>query len=455
MTEAPTFLPPFNEQIAVSLRDALQDRILLDVQQWFIEGTIDQFNAFSDAMAGEVVFEEGRNHKVFNRVGGNGLIFPRWDIAGGKHKKGFRTPNGRPLFAGRIKAKVEWADRAVQQGARRGRWALKAELALNPTRWVRSQSNAILRPEANPSEVPVRMFAREGHLNFKDEIPLLQGSNVLIGRRVRYMARPALWRVQLQRYYEGVLGTLDAAFARSATLSGINLSRTTPRLTIKEIETYWEFATHQPIEDMRSIEEPFRALSARSFVRWYSVDKRAGAKLPKIQVGQEDNAPVLRVKLVAGTEVRIYAKTTKRIRFEVLRKSKLTRVPFTADNHDALYDWVIVAAAEATERLNDLLENWRRSGIRSQQYSLSHLINSFYGAMATPAAQHMLDMLARHGSLARVQGSDLAVEIDRLRAAGVLEHAGHTGQDHLYQVTARYRSALAALRAPLPPPPAD
>lgn len=438
MTFTPLSLPHLTEALAFDPRTAKQDRILLDIKGWMVEGTTEQFSQFAHELSGQIAFAEGV-HRLFNNNSGRTTSWPRWRVTGNGRKSGLRLADGTPLFSGSVRGR---SSSSVQQVARTT-WHLKAELSLNPTRWLRSQA------ERDPSVFTadqVRMFSREARLQFEDEKPLVSGTNFIIGRRMALMGGPELWPVQLRRYYEAVLNTLAAAFRHAASASGVTIDAPELTFAIREIETYWEFQTENPIAAVQELEHPLRSLVSRSHVRWREISAEAK---PLVQVGAFENTPVLRLKLAAGTEARIYAKTTRRVRFEIVRKTREVRDSYTARTQDAFYGWLASAATHASERLTALmLAHGRMSEmVSSPAFPKYRLVVDIYAHVVDKAlAVQLVYQLAHNGRLVRHEGTALGQAIDRLKGQGIVQRANQTGTDQIYHVTEQYQSGLAAIR---------
>lgn len=440
MTPQPTPVPNYFTDLTFDAQSAKQDRILLDIRGWALEGTLDQFNQFSLALSGELDFPEG-TRRLFNTRSGT-VSWPKWKIAGGEREGGTRLRDGTPLFSGSL------GGRSSVHPVARSVWHLHAKLALNPTRWLRSQPY-IKVDAANVEEwrqSPVLMFASEAGLRFDGEKSLRRGTNVIIGPRREAMARSYLWPMQLDRYHEAVLATLNDALVAAAAKSGMALRQSELTYSLREIETYWEFKTERPIDEVLNVEMPLRALASKSHVRWR---KLAPEALGTVEVGTADNSPVLRLKLSAGTEARIYAKTTRRVRFEVVRKTKQRRESFTAVSPDRFAHWVDDASSHAATALTNLWAAYEEMAAKSSsksfpRYRLVADIISYLDGKG--AAWQIVAQLAQNGRLVRYEGSPHAVHIDRLKAQHVIELAMSSGRDQIYHVTAPYQSGLAAIR---------
>lgn len=436
-------MPNYFTDLTFDAQSAKQDRILLDIRGWVLEGTLDQFNQFSLALSGVVDFEDGA-HRLFNARSGT-TAWPRWKIAGGEQKGGIRLKADTPLFSGSL------GGRSGVQHVARSIWHLHAKLALNPTRWLRSQPYRGVDASnvEDWRQSPVLMFASEAGLKFDGERPLVRGTNVIIGPRREAMARSYLWPLQLERYHGAVLRTLNFAIAAAVVKSGIVLRASELTYTLREIETYWEFKADHPIDEVLHMETPLRSLASRSHVRWRKVAPEA---IGKVEVGTFDNTPVLRLKLSAGTEARIYAKTTNRVRFEVVRRTKQRRESFTAPLPDRFAHWTHDASEHASQAMTELWAAYEEMAAKSSSTAFPRfrLVTDIMAYLkGAPVAWHIVSMLALNGRLVRHEGSPIGAEIDRLKSQHVIELASSNGRDQIYHVTAQYQSGLDAIRTAL------
>ncbi len=453
MSAFASLVPPLGTQMVVNAAAARQDRVFAAFSGWRLQGTNGEFREFATQVRDLVPAGDGGEGAIFGAHSGNMPSHAKWQVLGGGDDAGAAW-TGRPLFGGYLAATRHGPNVPTENS--RNTWRLTADLALNPTRWLLHQSIRIIQtPLEQWPAVPPRMFATEEP--WRDEIPLVRALNVHLGtNRHLGLALPHRWPTQLRRYVAGTLDLLQTAIQQACDTVGLTLQRPSFLVTLKQIETYWEFSTTSPLEDMAQLEGHVRSVAARSQVGWRSIDESALAALPSVEhitVGNEDNSPVVRIQLGAGRSLRVYAKTDRRLRFEVVHDCKAARGVFpryTADTEEALYGWLDDAAADAATSLNSVLAAIRElRGVSPRPRRAHELVAGIFSALADHpvTASVIVSALVANGRITRSASSPLGDAIDTLRGRGLLVFARRAGLDFIYVVHADYRRALARLRS--------
>lgn len=148
--------------------------------------------------------------------------------------------------------------------------------------------------------------------------------------------------------------------------------------------------------------------------------------------------------------IRIYAKTTKRIRFEVVYDRDLLRQRAATSSQEVPID----EAAEALDRIASSaatdLETVFRTIARSAQpvnsRGIIDLVERVYDrSPSTDIASNILRMLASRGCIFMVPNTQFGQVITRLRRDGVLGQPLRCGARTTYPVSAEYRDAAHRL----------
>lgn len=483
-------LPPFSLSARVTAEEAKQDGISLDVGDWFVQGIGNSIGAFVDLLGPPLPTEnltEENTHLwaniltslpvatlkaeffgwLFTRPAGNFDGHTETDLrAGGS---GSAPRPGAPLAKGKLRF-----INCPAQGehyAESYRRKLRLQLFLNPTRFIRHQPLPSLRKLAshpsrwNLGEPNFRTLANPRRRRITDESPTaapeisLDGNdNVLIGAEALRFARKEAWPIHLRRYFETVESALDSEFRRAAANLDLGTNRSgklqrAPYYSLKQVETYFEFAAENPIRLLRQLRPSLESLGKRHNTRQYRVQSPAALRM---EDDSDLDSPRVLITFRGGRQLRIYAKTTGRpgrLRFEVIHDVKNASVSrllnadgggYTTENMYELLDWFPRLARDAASLLNSVFSILQR---RSQQPSNSASTYELYGAIYSAVhnvnrARKLMEILVEQGTL-RVgrRGSEFLLEIKQLRRKKILESVGDANQ-----VTAPYRAALNILR---------
>lgn len=452
MSSAPLIVPDYTETVTADPSYGRHDKIMVDMEGWTGTGSLEAFAEFRANLAGNFYDNDGFEYRLFNSPGGHLHPATIWRISAGLSiDEGNRR---KPLFSGKLEARMRNA--ASPSGERT--WDFTFRLALNPTRWIAQQPLSIVSPQADWASAPVQMFHR-GEQNFTfDEIGLVRSDNVHVGLpRILNIAHPSVWMMQVRRYLLGIMGLLRSTLGAAAAEGGgfVVNSGAEPSFTLKEIEAYWEYDTPRPLEEMRRIADPIRRLAASSTTAWFPLAPEASEALSQngsIEVGTDDNSPRILMRAGKGYNVRIYAKTNARLRFEVAYDCADARQmfqPLTALNTEQLLSRLDHARTCGAQTLNDVLTFIRpHMNVPAQAREVHELFGEVFRCASSPAAASaMVSMLVTNGRIAIGEGINAGLkDIRRLVRRGVLVRGGMQGRDYTWVVSPPYADALGRLR---------
>lgn len=461
----------FDYGLRVAEATGKQDKIELALGDWRVRGSEERVTRFLDLLGSEpfaratpaVAGLEGgplRPDSLFTRHSGSQRYEVEMRVRGGG-RGSVRSP-GAPLFSGRLSAvreRVNGANGEAIEGRR-----LKLDLSINPTRYVVHQPLPGRNPYVPPDTWGAPSLAtRRTPLRTPHEASLDAKDNVLLGPRTQAFARPDVWPAHLLRYWEGILDQLNAEFLRAAEGADVDLSRE-PYLNLRSAETYWEFAAEDPIALVREMEPVLTALGIEASVREFATYPDGLAQREFV-----GNSLSIRVLLSTGVMLRVYAKTTRRIRFEVHHNLRdcasvlggahttTARWGREARGHHALLDWLATLEVDAANRLNGVLEVLERQQGRPasslRPYNLVHRV-----IRACPddrTAENVLSLLVNTGAVRVLPHDPLRPVVELLVQSQVLERLGGTRNPTRYVLTPQFRLAVAELRGarrwPQPP----
>ncbi|ANM16338.1 hypothetical protein AMK06_CH01408 [Rhizobium sp. N541] len=426
---------------------------MIDIEGWSGAGTQGAFAEFRANLAGHFYDDAGIEYRLFRSPGNHLHPATIWKVCAGiPEGNGYRR---RPLLSGKLEARM----RGTSSTAGSHRWNFTFRLALNPTRWVAQQPLSLLRlPEEQWADHPAHMFHRGQ--NYTDELPLVRSDNVHLGLpRVLSLARPSTWMIQVERYIRGVVTLLENTLGLAAgEATGFSIDTPEPSFTLKEIEAYWEYSTPRPLEEMRRLADPIRQLAASSSTAWHPLTEEASAALSAagaIEIGTDDNSPRVLIRSGRGCDVRIYAKTDSRLRFEIAYDCNEARVLFQPVNglsFEQLISRLAFGRQRGAEKFNELLGFIRpQMTVPQQERQIHELFTEIFRCALSPAkASTIVAMLVNNGRV--VSGPDLGLpDIRRLTRRGVFMRGGTQGKDFTWVVTPPFEAALARLRNALGP----
>ncbi|TAZ80012.1 hypothetical protein [Rhizobium ruizarguesonis] len=445
----------------VSSETAKQDRIQFSARRWTFVGTLAEFRTFSERLS-DMFVVAGEPRKVFNAQSGMEEYAPRWLIAKGRGGAGYITPAGYPLFSGTLRG---WQTRERWGNDDEYSWSLQVDLSLNPTRAVLHQPVANDTHEAQGTfNNDVNLFAISPARTI-GTIPIVRGDNLLpwtpygeadVGVNEDHVPfLPAKWNENVRRYIERTLHLLDQRIGDAAFMAlghHPTVVRRDQRYILNALETYWEFQDNNPVATVARIEKAMRSLAGKSTVAWETMDENARAifRHRNVELGTEDNSPVVKIYPAKGVMIKAYAKATDRIRFEV-EQSK-TSADFdgfgiSSDDENGILQWINVARRQSAIRLNRVL--W---GLRHVQQAwpgnsrdAAYLINEIRSVVRDEAsATTLTQSLLQHGHIEKHHRSPFADAIDALEKAQVIYRVTDAGQSGIYHVTGIYRDAFRA-----------
>ena len=356
---------------------------------------------------------------------------------GGGGRGRFRS---RPLISGHLtRTRIASApDRAAGSGT-----TIRAELKLNPTKFVQSQTVHVL-PDGTARDwiSPICMVENLDRTPLRNETVLTPSANLIVGDRNRFaVSLPDKW-LDLTGIYLSEVDRLVADRLRASANAIGGAIGHRPYVCLREIEIYWEFWSENAITQMNEIEPSLMAIGlearSRAFQHGYSVYRRV------------HNTRSVEARLSSDTFVKIYAKTTKRIRFEVIvKKGAIKAVNNNRYTFDRLSDLlgIIPRLNEvAALAVNDVLDH-----LQSQRCRQIRLITptGFVGEICRhvqegSVAAQLISLLVINGVIAPMDQDPLQPSVLALVRAGVLERSRPRARE--FVVAPEYRYALSALR---------
>ncbi len=475
-------LPPFSDSIRVSPDQARFDRIKLKIGDWHIRGFVDTLAAFFDLLGPyptptlerphgphNVILATNRRLTpqdygwMFNRPGGTIDMIRSLSFRRRRGLDSGSRANDLPLVSGRL---------CIRDTSPRGpdvyqdtiaKW-LYLDVSLNLTRYIAHQPfprslaepwrlselpEPNLRIQSRPPDASPSSMMLGGQM--ETEIPLTHDDNVLLGVRRHLYTPPGSWPLHLGRYITGLEQAISQEFGRAAAIGGLSQlypndpTRTQSYYNLSEVETYFEFFDPNATRRVRLLEQLLAPIGLRNTTRRY----RDGLA----ERGVIENSLSVRIVLESGRELRVYAKTTKRIRFEViydLSNPSVNELLNVGENRktttslEELIGWFQILAADAAQNVNRVLDEIASYSRPNETAATTYeFLSAIYSTINnTDRAEAIIQLLVENGFV-RVGKSPapLLADIRQLRRRGILGHC--SGSE---RVTARFREALALLR---------
>ena len=459
------FLPEFSFAQRVVAETAKIDQLEIDIGDWVLAGDqngIGSFIGFLGAYPGEAGLASYMSSwpEVEREYFGRLFNVPKGDASWYTRRLHFRG-NGRgtgsmkagvPLAQGYLSVKPI-GTQSDDDGRRRMRFFAK----LNPTRFVRHQINCWEddRPPADwnwrtkfkTRAIPLMNSVYRG----ESEAALDGKDNVILTNRSLAFANTEAWPHHMLNYFECFHRTVQREFLRVTRIvwpddefrqhvtSGPSFFQP------KKVEVYWEFASSDPIREVRRLASTFSALGDATYFTEYPVSLW--------NYSAEGNSVCVRVKLPQHLQMRIYAKTTERIRVEVVFDFKHDSIRKMVNEDDRsriitsdlgeLFGWFTRLYAKAAETFNLVFAELEQESEQSvSAMGIIDLVEAIYGTVSDQVcARRILRLLVENGRIATSRGSALVQEVAKLRRKGILRR--RLGSD---VVTARFRRALRRLR---------
>ena len=328
-------------------------------------------------------------------------------------------------------------------------WTLNALLSLNPTRFVRHQQfpRPISRLLLERPRFEHVLYEAEPSLNVDGEFALIDSDNwVPDNRHWSLFALPRFWQRHLQAYLTGAVAEVRDDLRRATEHANVRIERSAESpFSVLSVETYWEFYSDDPIGTVLALHPMLESFAASS------VDARDFTL--SVEIDGHENSRRLRLTTRVGETLKIYAKTNRRVRFEITHLLSGRR-PFRLDTGghtfatiEGVLPLVGRLASISAERVNEVLRHFRlQSSAPDGQHTVLKLIGDVQSAVQDPEkAFALLQILTSNDSLVVGPGIPLGgifrAELARLVRQGILRSSNRR-----YSVTPPYRQALTNMQ---------
>lgn len=415
------YLDELTVDTCVMANTAKQDKIELNIGTWVFEGNIGTLDELANRLFQAVNFHRDQygnryRFQIFNRgVRGRGYQRTVNFIATGEP----RFPIGRPLIQGQLKLRFDGLSSCCFAETR---------LTINPTRALsQTGSRTIFRAETNDADYESAMFRQRALPRPIDEFPLRASDNYIWDMRLIRTMRGERWLRFLWAYLRGVDAFVQENFRRAFEAEDISF-RHNPTYNLKKVETYWEFQHRDPIWIMGQIAPIFLALGKAGRLTEYDI-RQDQELFPTYEINQ--NSPLVRFDATNNISLKAYAKTNRRVRFEVEIKSGRRR--HTSGSLSDIVRMIEVNAEEAAERMNYAIGNVLRviEGELEQAPPYELMEEIFNSTSNSEERRLLLSQLVVRGGVNRISGQPINAAVDTLRSRGVIERTAPRSPSHL------------------------
>lgn len=437
------FCPPFSLDEVVNSKTAMLDKVEVELGDWLALGETDQIQAMlSDFTNSYINSSDGEILRLFRQrnIPENISQF-KIDFSGaGKGRGGAIRP--APVMAGSFKSarqrpfNVNYSQTSAKPFC--------FDLSLNPTRYIQAQIPK-KRPKLGAPELvgQTTLIMSPEQDWFSDEKCFLPATNLIVGGYEKYrFALSQSWEEHLKHYLSVLENNLSILLSETALENQVTVRRQY-YASLKAVEFYWEFDSDSPINLVADLAPRLTSISLEHHTRDYPIGRN--------ETESKGQSKRVSIALQKGVLLRVYAKTTKRVRFEVAFdkngiESCTRRRTTNAD--DELFEWLQVLADAAAAHVNSIFALLKATERPFTDLARPHrLIHYICLSSDDPALSGaLLDTLVHNGRIALVDGDPMKDAVGWLCRSGVLERL--KPKNRVFVVTSRYRAALAHLSHP-------
>lgn len=437
-------MPDLTSASQITANTAFIDRVHIEIGDWALFGSEDQIcDALSQLQHSMVLAPDGTTVQLFR----NQIIEATWDVSRLHFKANPRTDSltqSAALIAGKAKI-ARWNN--SPHARRPGEQArISFDLQLNLTRFVQAQHlKRITRLDRPRRASDFSLVMTPDDRWYDSEIPLRPATNVIIGpnKKYAYALKRSMQR-RLEQYLALVCAELCSAMDEAFANTGATVQYL-PHFLLKEIEVYWEFDSCAPIDWVLSQRETLAQASGSFGEDTYETTH------PSLTV--QGQSPCYTLGMTRNIKAKVYAKTTRRVRFEVkLRQQAIyeaagRRRRTTLTEIAAMAPDIIRAAAL---RLQPVVHSIIQTPPSQGSFAALELMNQVQKAADDSfTANTIIASLVAFGRIEPYKNDPLRIVINRLKELRIPVLRPRVYRSRVYVVTDEYRDALQSLRQQL------
>lgn len=417
MTQRERFVPEIRPDTRVSPDNVMIDRFELRVDGWQAEGTRSELSArFGNVSAWRVDTASGDLANIFH----DAEFSPdrtRYYLTFRKSGRGPDRNVVHPLVSGQVAVQI--LSGAAFSPETVTRCAFHIDGTWNLTRFLQAHEFHRLSKTRGPHEVrffPLVIAPQSDW--WRDELPLVPDDNVIIGKNRRFsfaLSQPL--EQHLRNYVGGTLGIFVQHLVDCDVLPVASSPNSTGSIyepteySLGDIEFYWEFDHETPIAFVDTLTHYLPRVAKRMRV----TRKQLGRIETEVSL-QSQSATIF---LSRNRQVKVYAKTNRRIRFEVTFPDGYRSTTYRRSTYGTLEEFIAAVShlkAEAADTLNDVFSNlWNWVDPHRLDATPDQLRAAIVSAAEDPfVATTIIYNLAKHGRIALKPGDPLRPTVKRL-----------------------------------------
>lgn len=322
-------LKPFSQNTVFSPNECREDKIDVMMKEWCINVADDRFDAFRSHLAAPPEEEEESAFCDENGWRVYGWLFCRPETVGKKKHgldvrktkvSGKKKSFGPPLFGGYIQFHRALSDgHPLYPGWR----PASIKLSLNLQRYIRHQPKQKV-PSVDSLTEPCRIAKRKDVCSIFAGEAAYDGEDNWIPDTPEWanFANSTASLTHLKNYLEKIARVVQREMRRALSNANqeksIEVVRHKEQLSLSVVETAWEFRSESPLSDVVEIGNMLMNLRTHANVTSYGLPNQS--KLVGLgSVKRHKESPAFHIPLAENVELRLYAKTNRRIRFEVVQ----------------------------------------------------------------------------------------------------------------------------------------
>lgn len=430
-------LPLLDFEATVSADTARQDKIEINIALGSIRGesyeeVLGEAESFLHFLGSPPVglHEPDAYGRIFNRPQRTNNQFENQDI---RKRATVNQPLPPPLFRGEL--------RVHNPRNREPVWSFDVLLSLNLNRFLRRQRFPSPTRQLLLDNPPFQysFYGSEVPSSLTNEVALIGDDNWIPDERLWMLyAGQRFWSRHLRHYVEGSVREVLADVTRVDNQLSLSLEQPARNpFSLWSVEHYWDFYSDDPLGTVRMLEPLLRSFAAsRLDAREYPLT---------IPIEGNQNSRRLLLQINNGTTLRIYAKTNRRVRFEVVHTLNHIRVPggHTFPTIDGVFPLLERLANQAARQINEVFRHFRlRSSAPQNECTVLQFIFAFQAACGDPeTALTLLGILTNNLTLVVGHGIELGrtyrPALNRLVNRGIL-----TRSNNCYSLMPQYHRAL-------------
>ncbi|MFY0598011.1 MAG: hypothetical protein JXQ85_16390 [Cognatishimia sp.] len=434
MTLIDDFLPSFSSVSEVTSGNAMIDRFVLDIGDYKITGENDQIcYALNSLDHFEIPTARDSQVQLFSSAN-NTNVRAKATVKFSRGGSGNSEYSSRPLISGEIK---KAKPRSRFPALRGGTVTLCIGASLNLTRFVQAQRfRGVYRPRIT---YPPFLAIERNPRWFRNETPLLPSDNLLIGnaRAFGYVLQNSVSQI-MTLYLDEIDETVVGLLRRRMDEEEIGFEERSYR-SLQLLEVYWEFSSADSTALVEELSIPLQRLSERIKIR------NREFRRPDEEI--TFNSKSINIQLQNDLWLRVYAKTNRRVRFEVEFGRRAIRNVFrrqtTASNQE-IGEMALQLVEHAAQKVNWVLAEIRReTPIVEEAITVVGLISKIYTVLGDQAdCQMVVSSLHTFGRFAPERNSKALDVARKLKVAGVLRTLDRRS---IYVPTDQYEAAARTL----------